>query len=107
MTTLAVLTTVDSLEQARAIASALVERKLAACVQISTIESFYTWEGAVQNDPEFRLLVKTTDERYTDVEAAICELHPYELPAIVALNASRVFEPFAAWVAENSAGNGD
>jgi periplasmic divalent cation tolerance protein len=60
----------------------------------------------VQNEQEFRILAKTTAERYADVEAAIRELHSYELPAIYAFEACRVFEPYARWVAENSAGPG-
>ena len=104
MTTIAVFTTIDSIEQAHAIASALVERKLAACVQISTIESVYTWQGSTQNEPEFRVLVKTTEDRYAEVEAAIRELHSYDLPAIYAIGMERVFEPYAEWVAANSSG---
>lgn len=104
MKTIAVFTTTDNHEQARAIAATLVERKLAACAQISTIESVYTWQGATQNEQEFRVLLKTTSERYTDVEAAIRELHSYDLPAIYALEMARVFAPFAEWVTENSSG---
>jgi periplasmic divalent cation tolerance protein len=104
MTTIAVFTTIDSLEQARVIATALVERKLAACVQISTIESVYTWEGSTQNEQEFRVLAKTTQGRYPEVEAAIRELHSYDLPAIYAVGMARVFEPYAEWVAANSSG---
>ena len=106
MTMLAVLTTINSLEQARAIAAALVGRKLAACVQISTIESFYNWQGAVQNDQEFRVVAKTTDDRYSAVETAIREMHSYDLPAIYALGAARVFGPYAEWVAEKSSVRG-
>ena len=106
MTTMAVLTTIDSLEHAQVIARTLVERKLAACVQISTIESIYLWQGAMQNDQEFRLMIKTTAERYPDVEAAIRELHTYDLPAIYALGMTQVFEPYAEWVVENSSGDG-
>ena len=102
MTTIAVLTTTSSLAEAKAIAHALVERSLAACVQISEIESVYRWEGAVQQDSEYRLLVKTTETRYEDVEAAIRELHSYELPAICAFDFRHTFEPYADWVAENS-----
>ena len=102
MTTIAVLTTIDSLEQARAIATALVERKLAACAQISTIESIYTWKGSTQDDQEFRVMVKTTEECYRGVEAVIRELHSYELPAIYAFGMTHVFEPYAEWVAEHS-----
>jgi periplasmic divalent cation tolerance protein len=102
MKTIAVLTTTDSLEEARAIASALVERKIAACAQISAIESVYSWQGATQNDKEFRLMVKTVASRYPDVESTIRELHSYELPAVYALEMSEVFAPYADWVAENS-----
>ena len=104
MKTIAVLTTTDTLEEARAIASALVERKLAACAQISTIESVYTWQGATQNDQEYRLMVKTVASRYPDVEAAIREIHSYDLPAVYAFEMSQIFSPYADWVAENSRG---
>ena len=99
MEIIAVLTTTDSLAEAQAIAGTLVERKLAACVQISRIESFYTWEGAIQNDQEYRLLIKTTEARYADVESAILGLHSYDLPAIVAVEFSNAYSPFAEWVA--------
>jgi periplasmic divalent cation tolerance protein len=102
MATVAVLTTIDSLGQARAIANMLVERRLAACVQISPIESIYTWHGAVQREDEYRLFAKTTEERYREVEIAICELHSYDVPAVYAVDLSHVYTPYADWVAENS-----
>ena len=105
MNTIAVLTTIDSKDDARAIAKALVERKLAACVQISEIESVYSWEEQIQQSPEYRLLVKTTDERYPQVEDAIRELHTYDLPAILGFRMQHVYEPFAAWVAGNACGS--
>lgn len=104
MKTIAVLTTIDSHEQAQAIATALVKRKLAACVQISEIESVYSWEGAIQGEKEFRLLVKTVLSRYAEIEAAIRELHTYDLPAIYAVAVAEAFAPYADWVAENSTG---
>ena len=102
MNTIAVLTTIDSEERARAMAESLVERKLAACVQISAIDSVYEWQGAIQNDREYRLMAKTLASRYADIEAAIRELHTYELPAIYAIELTEVFAPYADWVAENS-----
>lgn len=105
MNAIVVLTTIDSEEDAQKIAAALVERKLAACVQISRIESVYSWQGEVQQSPELRLLVKTTDEQYARVEAAIRELHTYDLPAILALPVEHAYAPFADWIAENSAGS--
>lgn len=105
MTIMAVLTTVDSKESAGTIARALLEQKLAACVQISAIDSIYTWDGEVQESSEFRLLAKTTDERYPAVEAAIRRLHTYDLPAIVGFPLTRAYAPYADWVEENASGN--
>lgn len=104
MKLIAVWTTVGTVDEARAIARALVERKLAACAQISAIESFYVWDGEVQNEPEFRVILKTTDARYPAVETAIRELHGYELPAIHAVAVEHAFAPYAAWVEAGSAG---
>ena len=105
MNIIAIMTTTDSLEEARSIAATLVERKLVACAQISSIESFYSWQGAVQNDDEFRLLLKTTEDRYPEVEAAILELHSYDLPTVVAVDIARSHAPYAEWVAANASGN--
>ncbi|WMW81835.1 divalent-cation tolerance protein CutA [Undibacterium cyanobacteriorum] len=97
-THLAVFTTINNHAVAQAMARSIVERKLAACVQISAIESFYTWNDAVQHDQEFRLVFKTTAVAYQALENAIRELHSYELPAIYALPVERMFEPYQAWV---------
>ena len=75
---------------------------LTACVQIEKIRSVYTWDGATQNGTEFRLLIKTLDDRFRDVEAAILELHSYELPAIYAFAMEHAYEPYSEWVAANS-----
>jgi periplasmic divalent cation tolerance protein len=105
MQIIAVYTTVSSQDDARRIARALVEAKLAACAQISAIESFYVWQGAVQQEPEWRVLFKTTADRYAAVEGAIRELHPYELPAIHSLAVANAFEPYAQWIEQESAGD--
>lgn len=102
MTPIAVITTVGSREEARSMARALVERRLAACAQISEIESIYHWQHALQQEPEWRVLFKTTAERYADVEAAIRALHSYELPAIHALAFEQVFEPYGAWIGQQT-----
>ena len=101
---IAVITTVGNLGEASRMAHALVERKLAACAQICEIESIFTWKGAVQNEKEFRVLFKTTSEKYESVERAIRELHSYELPAIHAVAFEHVYEPYAAWIETNSRG---
>jgi periplasmic divalent cation tolerance protein len=97
---LAVYTTIGELEQARELARELVQRRLAACAQICPIESFYHWRGELQNEPEFRLLLKTTAARYADLEAAIRSLHPYELPAIYAVAVVRGSTPYERWVSQ-------
>ena len=102
MDCIAVWTTTSSVDEARNIAQELVSRRLAACVQISEIESFYIWEDAVQNEPEYRLVIKTTVELYSDVEGAIRELHSYELPAIYSFAMHQVYGPYADWVRTHS-----
>jgi periplasmic divalent cation tolerance protein len=102
---LAVFTTVADEGVAQDIASALVGRGLVACAQISRIDSIYRWKDTVQNNSEFRLMLKTTAARYEAVEAAILELHPYELPAVFAVEVCRASSAYAAWVVQgNSAG---
>ncbi len=97
---LLVLTTVATRADADALARAMVEQRLAACAQISAIDSVYWWQGAVQAEGEFRLLFKTTAERYPALEAALRAAHPYELPAIVALPVAQALPAFADWVAD-------
>src|SRR5271167_5237925 len=82
-----VLTTVGSSEKAQHLARALVERRLAACVNIiGPIRSIYRWKDAIENEQEYLLVIKTTGERADDLEAAFAELHPYELPEHVELS---------------------
>jgi len=104
MKPIAVVTTVANREDAHRLAHILVERKLAACAQISQIESIYRWQGEVQQSDELRILFKTTDERYELVESTIRELHPYKLPAIHAFAFEHVYPAYAEWIAENAGG---
>ena len=99
---LAVVTTVASADEARTMARTLVTRRLAACVQVSRIESFYTWEGAVQNEAEYRVLCKTTDMRYEELEKAIREMHSYDLPAIHAFPFAHVSREYGEWIANET-----
>lgn len=103
MDLLAVYTTVATREDARTIARALVERRLAACVQVEPIESFYRWAGEIVQEPEYRLLAKTTEDRWQVVEDAIRSLHPYALPAIHAVELEEVHAPYARWIIESTA----
>jgi len=102
-----VFTTVADRGDADRIARTVVERGLAACAQISAIDSWYAWQGAVQNEAEFRILFKVAADAYAAIEAAILELHPYELPAIHAVAVERAHAPYADWVAANSSSGAD
>ncbi|HEY2395263.1 MAG TPA: divalent-cation tolerance protein CutA [Rudaea sp.] len=81
------------------IASALVEERLAACVnRIPGITSTYRWRGKLQHERECLLLIKTTSERFDAVRERIVELHPYELPEVIAVDIALGHAPYLAWI---------
>ena len=85
---------------ARAIAETLVDEQLAACVsRLPGVQSSYRWEGRVQHDAEVLLLIKTTADRLDALTARLQALHPYELPELVAVEATGGLAPYLAWVA--------
>lgn len=97
---LLVLTSAESQDQARSIATALVERRLAACVQLLPgMRSIYRWQDRLQDEEEILLLIKTTGAGFESVRAAIRELHSYELPEILALRVDRGDPQALAWIA--------
>ena len=103
-----VLTTVGLLEQAEKLASALVERRLAACVNVvGPIRSIYRWKGAIEREQEYLLLIKTTGERAADLAATFTELHPYELPEHVELNVEGGGEAYLNWLSAQIARDPD
>ena len=95
-----VLCTFPDVEQARAIAAELVERRLAACVNLLPgVESIYRWEGKVERAGEVLAVIKTT--RYPELEAAVKELHPYEVPEILALPVAAGLAGYLEWLGES------
>ena len=99
MSALVVVTTVGTEEEANRLARELVARRHSCCVNILPIQrSVYRWQGEINEDSEFMLLVKTLEEEYEKVEAAIQELHSYELPEILAFNVRRGEEGFLHWI---------
>lgn len=97
-----VLTTAGSEEEARKIAQALVERRLAACVNIvAPIESVYRWQGKVERAREWLLLAKTTAANCGAVEAAIRELHSYKVPECLQLPIEGGSEEYLGWIGES------
>jgi periplasmic divalent cation tolerance protein len=97
-----VLTTAGSEEEAERIASLLVERQLAACVQVvGPIVSCYRWQGKVETEREWQCLAKTTAAAYEAVEAAIREVHSYDEPEIIATPILAGSAGYLAWIDDN------
>lgn len=100
MKAILVVTTAGTEEQANLIAQELVERRHSCCVNIIPVHrSVYRWKGKICDDSEFLLIIKTTQSEYDRVEAAIQELHAYELPEILAFNIARGEKGFLEWIA--------
>jgi periplasmic divalent cation tolerance protein len=100
MSTLLVLTNLPDRAAAEKLAGELIEKHLAACINIlAPCRSVYRWNGAVQHDEEHPMLIKTTPERYPALEAALRAGHPYELPEIIAVPVERGLPAYLDWVA--------
>ena len=95
---LIVMTTCPSDEQAARLARALVEKKLAACVQASHITSTYRWQGAVETAPEVRLLIKAKAADYEAIAALIAALHSYENPEVLAIPVTAGAQLYLDWL---------
>jgi periplasmic divalent cation tolerance protein len=103
---LQVQTTAGSEEEAGRIAAALVERRLAACVQtIGPIASHYRWQGGIEEAQEWLCLAKTEAGRYAEVEAAIRELHSYDEPEIIATPIVVGSRGYLAWLTHSVGDN--
>ena len=102
-TTLLVVTNCPDHATAELLAAALVELRLAACVNIlAPCRSVYRWQGVVESADEVPLLIKTTAERYAALEAEIQARHPYELPEIIAVRADRGLPAYLQWVSDET-----
>ena len=99
-----VLTTCGTDVDAKTLARALVERRLAACVNaINNVASTYRWKGEVQQDQETLLIIKTTAPRLAALEQAVREHSKYELPELIALPVDAGSADYLAWVRESVA----
>ena len=97
-----VLSTCGSAEEARKLARALVESRLAACVNIvPAIESVYRWQGTVEAAEELLLAIKTSRSLFDQVSAKIRELHSYELPEVIALAVEDGSPAYLNWLSES------
>ena len=97
------LTTTPAREEAQKIARLLIEEKLAACVQLLPIESFYFWQGKTQNEAEVLLLIKTSAALFEAATARIREIHSYTVPEIVALPFSAGSQDYFDWISQVTA----
>jgi periplasmic divalent cation tolerance protein len=101
--TLLVFVTCPSLAVARKIARAVVQKRLAACVNIvrSPVESFYTWKGKLEQAREYLLVIKTTTKRLAELEREVHRLHSYDLPEFIVLPIIAGSRRYLAWLGES------
>jgi len=97
-----VLVTCATLEEARKIARGVVEKHLAACVNVVThaVESFYTWGGKLENGSEYLLVMKTSEERVEELQKEVLGLHSYDTPEFIVLPIVGGSEGYLRWVGE-------
>jgi periplasmic divalent cation tolerance protein len=99
---LVVFCTFPDVASARQIGTLLVERQHAACVNlVPSIESIYRWQGKVENAAEVLAIFKTSAAAWLAFEKALAELHPYDVPEIIALDPAEVSDPYREWVLGN------
>ena len=100
-----VLVTCPTLVLARKIAHAVLQKRLAACVNVvrSPVESFYTWKGKLESAHEHLLLIKTTANRLLQLEREVKRLHPYDVPEFIALPITEGSLDYLSWLGESVA----
>ncbi len=97
------IVTIDEIDKAASMARAIVEQQLAACVNIvPQIRSIYTWKGAIHDEQEVLLVIKTRDELFEELKEAVKNLHPYEVPEIIALNIEKGLPDYLSWIHETT-----
>jgi periplasmic divalent cation tolerance protein len=106
MSTLIAFCTCPDTETAERIAAAVVQERLAACVnRLPGVVSTYRWQGEIHRDNEHLLLIKTTSERFAALRDRIVSLHPYDVPEVVAVAVVAGFDPYLAWIESQTSRN--
>ena len=93
-----IVITTTNIENAKAVASSLVKERLAACVQMSNINSVYEWDGEVCNDQEVLMFIKTRESLFDSVKTKIEEIHAYDLPEIIRVKIDDGNEGYLKWI---------
>jgi len=97
-----VLVTAASRAEAEAIAQALIQARLAACVSLMPIQSVYTWQDKVHQEEEWQLMIKTDLSQFANLEVKIREIHSYKVPEIIALRILEGSQPYLDWISEQT-----
>jgi len=97
-----ILSTAPNREEATAIARTLVDERLAACVQLSPIESWYRWEGKVEQASEIRLHIKTTESLAAAVERRVAEIHSYAVPELIRIPIGGGAASYLEWIQQET-----
>lgn len=101
MKAIIVQTTCANKDEAQNIAKVLLEENLAACIQLTKIESFYKWQGEFCNDTEVLLSIKTKKKHFEKIESKIKELHSYDVPEIIAINIEKMTKDYKKFINES------
>ena len=96
-----VLVTASSQQEGEAIAQALIEAQMAACVTLMPVHSIYTWQGQIMKEQEWQIVIKTNLAQFPRLEQKIRELHSYEVPEIIALPILAGSKPYLQWISDN------
>ncbi len=97
-----VLTTTNNPKTTNRLIDAVLKQKLAACVQCIEIDSHYLWQDEVCRDKETLLVIKSTEQRYLQLQTLICELHDYDTPQVVKIPFSEGASPYLAWLKQST-----
>lgn len=97
-----IIVTCPSEAHAQTLAAGIIEKRLAACVQLSPITSFYVWEGKVHKEPEIRLTIKTKTMLYHELETFILTRHEYEVPQIIQVPIETGLPAYLDWIEQTT-----
>ena len=99
MKPLLIQTTCESIDDARLLADILLTSRLAACIQISApVQSRYWWDGKLEENREYIVMIKSTTDRFAEIEKLITVHHPYDVPEIIGIEIDTVSSPYQQWL---------